>query len=428
MSMPLNQLLALCGQVSAETVDALSREMQAQLAQGPDEALKPALKNASIPLINSFIQQGRLSDCLQLIHALQAHTEAPELTQLRAELGQHLAKATLRQTSQQALAVSGQLISGLSRPLKAADYQLESDIALPCRIALVMQGPVLHELSFTLETLKIYSQLYPTLDLVLSTWEDEDLGAIEAAQLPRLHIVRNAKPSVPGPSNINFQITSAKQGLVYAIEHLQPDYLLKTRTDMRMYNPNFLLDMLALLDGFAARPEHGQAQRLLIISDVVKYMMYAVPDKNMFGSAREMWRYWDQPLDARAAAKLSGGNSMRSFSQEAPAEVYLLRNYLSKLGWPLAETLGDHFNVLRDLFVVYDRAAADLYWHKYAYHLEYRFKHYAFNQILEEFGFNDWLRLQSSRLRLCDSEAIANAPSNKPITPWIQAHKSSPGA
>lgn len=420
--MHMDQLLSLCQQVTPAHVDELTRAMTTTLNHGVPPQAVPACRQACVALVNGLATSGRLDACLSFIDHASKALPLPELAPMRAEIARHLASATLRQCSQSVLDQSQLFASGLLRPVLAEDHHLISDAALPASVAIVMQGPVLHDHQFTLETLKLYRRMFPTVDLVLSTWEGENLDPIEQAGIARLHILRNSKPELPGASNINFQVTSARNGVCFAVEQIRPDYVLKTRTDMRFYNPNLLLDMLALMDSFPMAVEGPQAQRLVIISDVVKYMMYAAPDKNMFGMAKDMWRYWDQPLDDSSAPRTPRDASMRAFSEASMAEVYLLRNYLSRIERGVKETLADHFDVLRDHFVVYDRSAADLYWPKYAHQLEYRFKHYAGNQLLEEFGFNDWMRLHAARCRPCDSNAIVDAVGAKTINHLIAGH------
>lgn len=415
-------LLQWCQQVRADNVDALSSLLQQALQQGAQRGVEAHFRQAAVNLVNGFLQAGHYEPCLQLVRTVTAHLDAPELAQVKSDLSRHVAGAHARQVSAAVLAQTDQFMSTVSRPMLAADHGLMADAVVSEAVAIVIQGPVLHDKQFTLETLKLYDRMFPGADLVLSTWEGEDVAAIAQAGLKRLHICQHAKPQIGGPANINFQITSAREGIRFALENLAPTHVLKTRTDMRFGNPNLLLDMLALLDQFPLKAERGQRQRLLLISDVVKYMMYAAPDKNMFGVAADMMAYWDQPLDGRPISNIPSHPTMLGYSQEHPAEIYLLRNYLAKLGWAVQETLADHFDVLRDLFVVFDRAAADLYWHKYAHHLEYRFKQYGHNQILEEFGFNDWLRLQTGRYRLCDAQTLMEADQSKSIVPLLRSH------
>lgn len=379
------------------------------------------MRQAAIPLVNQLIHCGMLGICFQVVRCITDRFDAPEFMRLRTDLSRHLGTALVKQSEGLVQDQSGYFLSALLRPVLAKDHGLVADGQLPSGIAIVMQGPILSEMNFTVETLHLYSRIFPGVDLVLSTWEGEPVDAIRN-KLPHVHVLTNSKPN-PGPSNINMQIVSAREGVRFACEQLRSAHIMKTRTDMRLYNPNALLDMLALLEQFPCKYSTTQKKRLLIISDVVKYMQYAVPDKTMFGTSSDMWTYWSPPLDDRPAGMVLSQPTMRSWTEQKAAEVYLTRNYLERLGRQQTGTLEDHFNVLRDLFVVYDRSAADVYWPKYARQIEYRFKQYGYNQMLEEFGFNDWLRLQSVHYRSVAPDAILDAPQMSSISELLDTER-----
>jgi hypothetical protein len=372
----------------------------------------------ALQLAHAQLSNGHLEASLDVLDATLATLELAPLRALRGELGRHLAGLQLKAASAQITGQSGFFASAALRPVHAADHRLVADVAVTERIAIVMQGPVLHDHGFTLETLRLYRRLFPGVSLLLSTWIGEDVAAIEADGFA---VLQSEKPPVPGPAHINYQATSARNGIRHAMASVQPDYVLKTRTDMRLHNPNLFADLLALLEAFPLSGDAvgRQQQRLVVFSDVVKYMLHAAPDKNMFGAAADMLGYWSPPADERSGS-LPPQLSMRAFAAAEPAEVYLLRHHLRRIGRPFTDTLADHFAVLRDHFVVCDRSAADLYWHKYNHHLEYRFRSYGDNSSLEEFGFNDWLRLRSGRYAPVVTDAVLDAPSGSPITSILQ--------
>jgi hypothetical protein len=374
----------------------------------------PLLGEFALQLAHAQLSAGHLEASLDVLDTALATLELPPLRALRGELGRHLAGLQLKAAAAQLTSHTGFFTSTALRPVRAADHRLVGDVAVSERIAIVMQGPVLHDHSFTLETLKLYRRLFPGASLLLSTWVSEDVAAFEAEGLP---VLLNDKPPLPGPAHINYQATSARNGIQHAMATVQPAFVLKTRTDMRLHNPNLFADLLALLEAFPLTGDAAtqQQQRLVVFSDVVKYMLHAAPDKNMFGTAADMLGYWSPPADERGGS-LPPQLSMRAFAAAEPAEVYLLRHHLRRIGRPFTDTLADHFAVLRDHFVVCDRSAADLYWHKYNHHLEYRFRSYGDNSSLEEFGFNDWLRLRSGRYAPAVTDAVLDTPSGSPIT------------
>jgi len=415
MSTPLDAagFIAQCADATAERAGPLLAAYEQALAavvapaeQGPHHL---ALRQAAIPLVNLLVKCGLLVPCLQLVRKVRALMPVPELQRIHGELARHVSGQLARQSAEQVHQLTGQFMSVVLRPVRAQDHALTADAPMPKGLVIVMQGPLLQDNQFTLDTLRLYARMYPGVPLVLSTWEGESVAALHEAQIPGLHIVTSARPANPGPVNVNMQITSARAGVVHAVQALGATHVFKTRTDMRLYNPNAMLDMMSLLAHFPAGPATGQQARLVLISDVVRYLHHAVPDKHMLGTAADMLAFWGAPLDERPSDALPAQPSIREHARQMLAEQYLLHHYLQKLNWPMRDTLADHFQVLADLFVVYDRSAADVYWPKYNQHLEYRFKHHGHTQMLEEFGFNDWLRLQG-RYRPVMPEGILDLP------------------
>jgi hypothetical protein len=403
------QLLAQCREANASNAHALSMGLTAALSAGVAEHDQEGVHLATVGLVNAFMGSARLAWCKPLLDQVCPHVPAPDLIRLRTDIARGHAGTLLKQLANVLTKEQDHFLSASLRPVLAQAHQLVADCRISERVAIVMQGPILHAEQFTLETLKLYARMYPQADLVLSTWEGEDVAAIEGAGLAGLIVVCSPKPACSGPSNINLQIVSAQQGVRVAIAQRQPQYILKTRTDIRFYNPNLFADMLALLESFPAKAGMGQKQRLLVFSDVVKYMQHAVSDKNIFGAAADVDQFWGAPLDMRPMPVIPRRLTMREWAEQDPAEVYLVRHYLRGLGYPLQDSLADHFAVLRDFFVVYDRAAADMYWHKYEHQLEYRLRTYSGNRVLDEFGFNEWLRLQSGRYAPCQSDEVIDA-------------------
>jgi hypothetical protein len=292
-------------------------------------------------------------------------------------------------------------ITYFSRPIyiKSLD-SIGAKFKTNVNIAILIQGPVVKENSFTLESIKLYRLNYPNAIIIFSTWDDdrvevetwkEDLGII---------FIFNSKPKFAGFSNINFQIESTKNGLLKAKE-LGVEFAIKTRSDQRFYAKNidqFLLNIVSIfpLDSSV----RIQKYRIVGLSlNTFKYRMYGLSDMFNFGHIDDMLLYWDIPFDDR---RFNSNNikvfnkTLRTYAEWRICEVLLATEFLIKTTHKLEWTLEDSWRAFSYNFCIIDSKSLDLYWGKYSM-LEDRWLNYevGFN-MYEELSFKDWLNLYSN--------------------------------
>lgn len=259
--------------------------------------------------------------------------------------------------------------------------------------AIVIQGPITQERNFTLETVRLYKKIFPSAHIILSTWVGENTQDFKDSEI---EILFNEKPKYPGVSHINYQITSAYNGIL-AAQKLNVSYVLKTRTDQRIYNEKALSYYKDLLKTFPVEPGKKPRGRIITTDiNTLKYRLYSLSDMTLFGFFDDMLNYWSTNLDTRENAEHAYKN-ISEWSRLRLCEVFLSANYLEKMGEKLEWTISDSWKKYIDYFCIADRTALDLYWFKYEKNKEYRNKNYAGNFMNEEFSFADWLRLYNSK-------------------------------
>lgn len=259
--------------------------------------------------------------------------------------------------------------------------------------AIIIQGPIIRERSFTLETVKTYIKIFPGTHIIISTWSNENMLEFEDLDI---EILLNEKPEQPGISNINYQIVSTYNGLM-AAKKLNVAYLLKTRTDQRIYNEKSITYFKDLLRIFPINRGLGPKGRIIITDmNTFKYRPYSVSDFMLFGFTEDVINYWDTKRDTRTINKYEYKNVLE-WSQLRLCEVFLSANYFEKLGEKLNWSMSDSWQKYVNYFCIADRATIDLYWFKYEKNIEYRHKNYDGNFMNEEFCFVDWLKLYNSK-------------------------------
>lgn len=279
-----------------------------------------------------------------------------------------------------------------TRPAFAASVHRENKYSEK-DTAIVIQGPIVRERDFTLETVKTYINIFPTAHIILSTWSDEDMKDFKDLGI---EILLNKKPGHPGISNINYQIVSTYNGIM-TVKKLNVTYILKTRTDQRIYNEKTLDYFKDLLKTFPIEKTKKPKARIVATDmNTFKYRPYSISDMVLFGYFEDMINYWSLDTDTRENKKY-GYENVLEWSQNRLCEVFLSANYLEKMGENLTWSISDSWKQYTDYFCIADRSMIDMYWFKYEKNKEYRNKKYGGDYMNEEFGFIDWLRLYNSK-------------------------------
>jgi hypothetical protein len=280
--------------------------------------------------------------------------------------------------------------------------------------AIVLQGPVMRENSFTRESIAMYRRHFPHCTVIHSTWAGEDRAEVEACRAAGATIVLSEEPRNPGPSNINRQIVSTRAGVKQCAELGLP-YALKTRTDQRIYNPNALAFLHSAMRAFPLRHKlPGQHRRLIGISlNTLKYRRYGLSDMLLFGALPDMQRYWDCSLDPRAEVAPA---PFGPHAELCLGEVWFETHFLQSLGRELKWTIEDSWRAWAEHFCVVDATALDLYWPKYQPHREFRRRTHGAPGTGDELSFADWLTLLAGHWQAgADIEAASNLDWNTPL-------------
>ena len=261
------------------------------------------------------------------------------------------------------------------------------------KFSIVLQGSVLDADYFTIETCKLYRQLFPDALVILSTWKISDVLKNNLLDIG-VYWIENEAPENPGIANINMQITTSREGVLLA-KNLGANYVLKTRTDQRIYHPSLYAYLRNLLNLFPLKNINTrQHERLIGISmNTLKFRMYGLSDMFLFGQIDDMILYWNTPLDPRYDTSEERSNVGKTWKESAIwgiGETYLCTAFLRKIGYEIQYTLADSFNAISKHFIVIDAEAIRLYWNKYTFNAD---RYSAFGFFNPEISFNDWLML-----------------------------------
>lgn len=236
-----------------------------------------------------------------------------------------------------------------------------------CRdVAIVMQGPVIKRANFTYETLKLYRRIYPEIKIILSTWINSDEKILKDISLLNIDILRNEVPAFPGDSNINFQIKSTLAGLMN-LDGNKIKYVLKTRTDQRIYSTSdYLTYMASMLEAFPIKS--GYLQKRLVVStlNMFRKRKYTVSDMFMFGTLIDMKFFWEVPFQDDVMFE----DRNKEFFENKLGEAHFIDHFFRKTGFIPERTLEDSDRFLNRNFYIIDKNLIDIFWYKYNHNYE----------------------------------------------------------
>jgi hypothetical protein len=274
-------------------------------------------------------------------------------------------------------------------------------------IAILIQGQIINNDDFTMNTVKLYKLLFPKIMIIVSTWE----GTPNLQELRNLGIVvlESDKPKNSGYLNINYQIKSTQTGIEYALKN-NIKYLLKTRSDQRVTNSQSLNLFLNYINLFKITGNFKLKNRLIFLGNVYNsYLNYAfhLSDFLIFGNINDLKLFFDVDYDKREynlkfndiekfhdeynylwlnegiypfkVKNISAYNNFIINEKMAP-EQYFIYSLSKKLLIIDNNTslLENYHKFLKDFSIIIDSNLLGFYWFK-NYHKYYGFQQYKFS-------------------------------------------------
>ena len=275
--------------------------------------------------------------------------------------------------------------------------------------AIVIQGPIYAEDNFTLNTVKFYKAMYPNAKILVSTWDDEKEEVLELLRESGAIIVKSKKPDYSGNLNVNYQLVSARAGLLKARE-LGCEYLIKTRTDQRICKDYVFYSIISMLDRFPCSENQNQKSRIFILAVNYGNMFtpYFMSDFLYAGRSEDVINVFSIPLDEREQFQIDYNASRREQSRSMhPPEIYIMKHYLKDiLGRECEDTVEQYWKAIKECFICMSMKDVGLLWPKYdiKYELNFFYGDYFSGENIptnSEMGFDfiNWFNLYCGVLK-----------------------------
>ena len=237
-------------------------------------------------------------------------------------------------------------------------------------LGIVIQGPIYYSNNFTLETVNTYINTFPGAHIVISTWEDETTKfEYKGNNVVTLY---NKKPLEAGWGNINYQIESTSKGINWLKEHTDAEYVIKSRSDCRIYARQVFPYLMSLYKLFPSSSIHQEGR--IFASDVatLRHRIYGLTDIFLFGHINDMIKYWNSSSWENGLEKYFD-NKLLINSTPVVSEIFLCARYLSKCNYEVEWSLESWWKALKDYFCIVDFDSLDMFWYKYQYIYEQRY-------------------------------------------------------
>jgi len=255
----------------------------------------------------------------------------------------------------------------LSRKQRVAKEDRNFPNPYGANLAIVVQGPIVSEKLITLRIIQHYLVRYPEARVVVSTWENTvsaDIAPfVKLSEQGKIRLILNSDPDMPGLFNLNRQIISSKNGLKSVLQDFE--YAMKTRTDQVFVAPRFVNHLHTLL---SLDPGHPADQSKIVISSLntFAFRLYGYSDMFQFGKTKDLYDYWNQPLDTREINELTRVSpNLEAEARKRVVEVYLNTNYLiRKLKKEPSYELNQSLSFIAEYFIVADAHSLGQKWFK----------------------------------------------------------------
>ena len=282
------------------------------------------------------------------------------------------------------------------RPKYAEDYNL-IDYKIIDNVGIIIQGPI-NDIVFLLNTIKIYKKIFPLSVIIVSTWEDTEKKIIDQLRKLNIILLLNKFPKNKGFGNINLQIESTYAGLKY-LKNANIEFALKTRTDMRIFNPKSLNFLLNIFNLYPIKNNSFFKDRI-IATDLItcKFRIYGLTDLILFSKTDILLLYFNKnKFDDDLKSFFNGRHPLIINDTPVISEIFLCARYLLNKKIKLFWTLDHWWECLREYFCIIDSQSLDIYWNKYDKEYEKRFILNYTKKTNRVVDYSDWIDLYTNK-------------------------------
>jgi hypothetical protein len=236
-------------------------------------------------------------------------------------------------------------------------------------LVFIFQGPMIFPVSLY-KGLSVYRQIFPKAQIILSTWNKEDVD-IEYLRSLNVDFVFPLPPDSLGVLGVNRQIVgvSAAVNSIYSSRKNENTNVFKFRTD---YFPRKPYDLYRLLKAF--QKIFGRHRIWGVDINTKMNIPFSFSDIMNCGSYEKMRLYWAGDFLGQSNVdridffrSTDNGQNIEKIIKYGTPETYLATNYLKRLGYsPNLNSLKEYHALLGKEFGIIDADQIGLAFDKYS--------------------------------------------------------------
>lgn len=307
----------------------------------------------------------------------------------------------------------------MCRPVFANQLVVKNEMShdIQEKFAIVIQGAPTYNGNFTEHVIDSYRKMFPKAKIILSTWDTVSDDYICKVKQLGAYVVINETPKISGIGNMNYQVLSTLGGINKA-EELGCEFVVKTRTDQRIYKSNLCEFMYSLMSQF---PSHNlqQNKRIIVLqgSTGCMFLPYYLADFYYCGTVTDMKKLFS--VEQNSLNFFNREESViyeKKVADELPTiyeqlkvvapQCIIMGAYATKLGEYSLDTVEAYWRFVYDCIIGISVDQIGLYWRKYSSNIfENSWSHsYEFlddeEQLLTyNWTFENWLGLYTGVLK-----------------------------
>lgn len=296
-------------------------------------------------------------------------------------------------------------------------------------VGVILQGPMDKHENFTLNTVEMLRHVYPNIKIVLSTWFGE-VNEREKERLTEISVVLLENQSCAAEDfgkgrkigHLNNQLLSSLEG-INELTNSEVDYVLKMRTDVRLYKYDFIPYFLNVMSVFPCE-NFVQKKRLInvALSNTLASVPFHMSDFIWFGTIEDMKKLYSIPTrtdEAIAMIRNMSNSQLEKYTSKFwehsdtcnmhdidwlevsdeeknvfynfHAEAYVMHTYAEMNGMcdESLNPLDAYYRFLRDAVIIIDESEAMVYFDKYNYS-----DNRSLSPMFFKMGHSEWLDLK----------------------------------
>lgn len=261
---------------------------------------------------------------------------------------------------------TGLFVSHRLRPVNPeTEFELP-EISSSDSIALILQGPVVHEKNFTVNTVRFYKKMSGNIQIIVSTWDTETKETVRELESAGAVVILSSMPEYGGIGNINYQLLSMQAGIKKALE-LEADYICKLRTDQRVEHPYAFSFMKDLLKQYPVMGDSVLNYRIIALATEYGSMFepYYISDFLYFGYKKDMEKMLYIPFNDRKFIDRINMTRKMLAEQKGTAEIYIIKSFFEICGEHCEDSVLGYWTLLKNSMILIDKPLIRLFWPKY---------------------------------------------------------------